>query len=76
MSIEKKFLCVKDSIEAERIKAMLLLSDLDEQMLQLTSGQLISQKGIELAEMMDALLIAERNLRYVVARMESIGKAG
>ena len=76
MSIEKKFLQIKDSIEVEHMKAILLLSDLDEQMLRLSPGQLVGKKGIEFAAMMDALLQTEQSLRRVLERMENVGKAG
>ena len=69
---DKSFEKLRDNVEEVRIMADSIFSELDEKMAKMPIGQLTGKKGIELAEKMDALILATRALRRAQDLLNSV----
>ena len=74
--MKKKFERLRDGVEDQRIAAQALFCECESEMESLPMAQLVGEEGVELAALMDALILAHRALSVAKSYMDSVGKAG
>ena len=72
--MKKKFERLRDDVEETRIAVGALFCESEEQLEALPIAQLAGEEGLELAERMDALILAHRALVMAKTYMDSVGK--
>ena len=70
--MKKKFERIRDGVEETRIAAQALFCECESEMESLPMAQLVGEEGVELAALMDALVLAERALRTAGEYMQSV----
>ena len=71
-NIEKRIEKLKDSIEVNRVSALLLFAKIDEELNSLSVGELTGEQGLGLAMAMSALMSAASLLNKATEALQEI----